>query len=251
LSNLFFKKTRNNLTQAKQRLKKLFLGEIKAIKRVASVNADFTVKTGRDYIEITKFAKSKKCNLIVLGAHGEYFLDRLILGSTANNVVKNSNSPVLLVRNKANFIYKKILVPIDFSQVGYDAIQLAYELFPNAEFQLIYVADFWYTQKVRSYSIKYHREKILHKKMRAALLNKMDKFISKCAIDKNKIKSVVKGGYPASVIHDYANKYNIDLVVVGTRGHSKFQYFFIGSVTNKILQLLNKDTLFVPPSSDR
>jgi nucleotide-binding universal stress UspA family protein len=43
-------------------------------------------------------AKDKGCDLIVMASHGRRGLDRILLGSTANEVVTHSAMPTLIVR---------------------------------------------------------------------------------------------------------------------------------------------------------
>jgi nucleotide-binding universal stress UspA family protein len=56
------------------------------------------VLTGIPHEEITKFAAEEKIDLIVLGTHGRRGLDRMLFGSTAEQVVRNASCPVLSVR---------------------------------------------------------------------------------------------------------------------------------------------------------
>jgi nucleotide-binding universal stress UspA family protein len=53
---------------------------------------------GVPYEEILKFAKAHDIDMIVIGTHGRKGLDRAILGSTAERVVRNSHCPVLVIR---------------------------------------------------------------------------------------------------------------------------------------------------------
>ncbi len=47
---------------------------------------------------IVSYSKSKKIDLIVMGAHGKTGLDKLVLGSVTNSVVHRVRCPVLVVR---------------------------------------------------------------------------------------------------------------------------------------------------------
>lgn len=47
--------------------------------------------------EILKYAAEQKMDLIVIGTHGRKGLDRVLFGSVANEVVKNSPVPVLTI----------------------------------------------------------------------------------------------------------------------------------------------------------
>jgi nucleotide-binding universal stress UspA family protein len=49
---------------------------------------------------ILKSAKKLRADLIVIGTHGRRGGARLIMGSDAENVVRQSNVPVLLIRSK-------------------------------------------------------------------------------------------------------------------------------------------------------
>jgi len=53
---------------------------------------------GIPYEEILKFAPAKKTDLIVMATHGRKGLDRVLFGSTAERVVRNSSCPVLTIR---------------------------------------------------------------------------------------------------------------------------------------------------------
>ncbi|UCG77981.1 MAG: universal stress protein [Nitrospirota bacterium] len=53
---------------------------------------------GIPYTEIIDFAEEKGADLIVIGTHGRKGLEKVIFGSTAEQVVKNSKCPVLTVR---------------------------------------------------------------------------------------------------------------------------------------------------------
>ena len=48
--------------------------------------------------EIVEYAEQEGCDLVVMGTHGRGGIDRLLLGSVAEKVVRASNVPVLTVR---------------------------------------------------------------------------------------------------------------------------------------------------------
>lgn len=59
------------------------------------------LKEGVPFREILKAAKEISADLIVLGTHGRTGLDRLMMGSVAERVVRRSPCRILLVRPKA------------------------------------------------------------------------------------------------------------------------------------------------------
>ena len=53
---------------------------------------------GVPYVEITRVAKEKGADMIVMGTHGRTGLKHLLLGSVAERVVRTAEVPVLTVR---------------------------------------------------------------------------------------------------------------------------------------------------------
>jgi nucleotide-binding universal stress UspA family protein len=56
------------------------------------------VRHGAPWEEITRVAKDRKADLIVIGTHGYTGLKHMVLGSTAEKVVRYAGCPVLVVR---------------------------------------------------------------------------------------------------------------------------------------------------------
>ncbi len=78
---------------ARAELEKTFIDDMRGFKDVEHV-----VLKGTPYEEIVKFAGDKKVDLIVIGTHGRKGIDRLLFGSTAEQVVRHAPCPVLTVR---------------------------------------------------------------------------------------------------------------------------------------------------------
>ena len=78
---------------AKAELEKCYIEEMRACKDVEHV-----VLKGTPYEEISRFAEDNKIDLIVIGTHGRKGLDRMLFGSTAEQVVRHAPCPVLTVR---------------------------------------------------------------------------------------------------------------------------------------------------------
>jgi nucleotide-binding universal stress UspA family protein len=78
---------------AKAELEKCFIEEMRGIKEV-----EYVVLKGTPYEEICRFVDEHKIGLIVIGTHGRKGLDRMLFGSTAEQVVRHAPCPVLTVR---------------------------------------------------------------------------------------------------------------------------------------------------------
>ncbi len=94
-----------------------------------------TVLTGNPAIEILNHAIKIGCNLIALASRGESKEGPWPLGNIAAKILRASNAPVLLVRKpvgepemRQKSIIKKILVPLDGSELGEAALKWAESL---------------------------------------------------------------------------------------------------------------------------
>jgi nucleotide-binding universal stress UspA family protein len=61
------------------------------------LNYESKVVTGDPADEIMKFANEQDIDLIVMGTHGRKGLDRTLMGSVADHVIKNAPTPVLTI----------------------------------------------------------------------------------------------------------------------------------------------------------
>ena len=65
------------------------------------VPAERAVREGSPPDEIVAYAQQQDCDIIVMGTHGRSGVDRLLLGSVAERVVRSSTVPVLTIRVSA------------------------------------------------------------------------------------------------------------------------------------------------------
>ncbi len=62
------------------------------------VHLETAIEDGIPHREILAYADDNDCDLIVMGTHGRSGLDRYLLGSVTERVVRTSDIPVLTVR---------------------------------------------------------------------------------------------------------------------------------------------------------
>jgi universal stress protein A len=69
--------------------------------RAEGLSARAVLRTGTAYAEIVNLARDERAGLIVIGTHGRGGVDRALLGSVADRVVRLAPCPVLTVREPA------------------------------------------------------------------------------------------------------------------------------------------------------
>lgn len=134
-------------------------------------------------------------------------------------------------------------------------LNYALQVFNNRNTRLIHVGDYEYENLLirEEKEEQVPRNKII--KMRKAILfyldNRMKKFIRgfRNKLDKNPYNITI--GYPGPIITKEAIKLNHDLIIMGTQGHGRIHYLFIGSVANRVLTETDKDILLVPPKTNK
>jgi len=130
---------------------------------------------------------------------------------------------------------KKILFPIDFSCNTESIVKKALELDPNID--TIY---FLYVVPLSVKELEDFVTEDYTKSAKEIAEEKMKTFIKNLDLPgKYKIDYAIADGDPARVIIDLANTGTFDAIVLGHRGYSYVEDFFIGSVTIKVISRVN------------
>ncbi len=79
-------------------LDQFYENQIGQFSNTAGKSDEIVVVRGNPVHEIINQAKSRNCDIIVLGSHGHSALTDAVMGSTSRRVLKGSNIPVLIVR---------------------------------------------------------------------------------------------------------------------------------------------------------
>lgn len=86
----------DSINQALEQEGKGALNEVETLANHVSVETNLT--EGPPAKEITGYAERSDCDVIVMGTHGRSGVNRLLLGSVAERVVRSSTVPVLTIR---------------------------------------------------------------------------------------------------------------------------------------------------------
>ncbi|WP_028389006.1 universal stress protein [Legionella fairfieldensis] len=209
--------------------------------------ANVNVILGRASDEVVRYADKNHCELIIVGAHGCYYINDYVLGTTSGSIIRQSHVPVLLIKKEPDFAYNRILIATDLSEASKETVQFTFNCFPNATFQLLHIVDVYYRQFLNpdDLSEEFSEE---HPKIKN-ILEKMDVFLSQCQVDKSKFEKKIIGGYYADAIIEQANQWKADLLAFGTQSKSGLHYLLMGSVAKRILHLSPVDMLVVPPAT--
>lgn len=136
-------------------------------------------------------------------------------------------------------MYEKVLVAVDGSEQSFKAVAAAGRMAETGaikEITLIYVINLLGSGVMTDgLSIDFSPAQYQNLLLEAAqqLVSKARDMIK----PEIKVKTVVESGSPADTILDMAEKQKYDLIVIGNRGLNQVQRLFLGSVSNKVLNL--------------
>ena len=197
---------------------------------------------GRPGDKLIEFANEEEFDLIAMTTHGRSALSRLWLGSTAEEVVKRADPPVLLLRpgaaaGRSDLLFDRVLVPLDGSQRAESALaSVAEYLSPSGILHLFTVvkppvlfapparpgapsdAKVSRRQKVIAYRYLRRIARRMRGCGRAVALHVAEAFVVS--------REIVR----------YANAERIELIVIATHARGGPARWALGSVADKIVR---------------
>ena len=216
----------------------------------SSIDADsMQVKhaVGRDVAAapaILTYAAGQNIDAIVMGTHGRRGVRRMMLGSVAEEVVRQSLCPVLTVgrqrkeRPSEKPRIERLLVPVDFSKHARKAVGQAKALaaFYRARLDLLHVVEealyptFYDVGGTTSfYEAQPEIEKRAHQELEATY--------REAGGPEGEVHLTVRPGRAAPAIAHYAEEEETDMVIIPTHGRTGVDRLLIGSVTEKVMRL--------------
>jgi nucleotide-binding universal stress UspA family protein len=142
-------------------------------------------------------------------------------------------------------IYKEIMIATDGSEHVRTAIESAIEIAKLSEAKLyavhvIALGFYSTTHSINSEWEKAMKDQLIKESYEAT------SYVEKAGRAENvEVESVILEGSPAEEIIDFAEKNDIDLIVIGTHGMSGFQRFLLGSVAENVIRHSKKPVLVV------
>jgi len=200
---------------------------------------------------ITEFANSSKSDLIVLGTRGLGGFRRMLIGSVSSGVVAQAGCPVLVVRmrpSEESVQFKRILVSVDGSESASRAVTVAIDLCKRmaATLSVLHVMHIPSSVYSAAGPGLVPLDKIAREAMQEA-----EKFVS-AAVSAAKEEGVEAKEEivqdtqsPVWGITHYAEKNEIQLIVLGTRGLGGFRRLLLGSVAGGVVSYAHSSVLVV------
>jgi nucleotide-binding universal stress UspA family protein len=216
------------------------LAEYKQHEARRGIDVSTRIATGLPSEEIIAAARGEESDLIVLGTRGKSGLAHVLLGSTAERVIRMAPCPVFAVHMEkgeesaaAGLKLERILVPVDFSDCSLDAVEYGASVARQAKasVELLHVLE------PVSYGLDFtldHAEE--RERKRDRLSKQLEDLSAALSVAGIPTKSHLRGGLPGDSILDESRTLPSDLIVMGTHGRRGISHVLSGSVTETVLR---------------
>ncbi|MFH1434728.1 MAG: universal stress protein [Pseudomonadota bacterium] len=175
-------------------------------------------------------------DLVVMGTHGFTGLKHLVLGSTAEKVVRFSPVPVLTIhKDFKGTAPQKILVPVDFSKHSAGAVRQAMLIAGtfNARPAILHVVR--YEMHPMFYNVSTKPLLVENPQLREHILKHLEELAQLPEGEAD--YEVIEGKSVHMAVKEYAEDNNIDLIVMPSRGMNDLEDLFMGSTTERVVRV--------------
>lgn len=212
-----------------------------------------TVENGRAEDVIVERAAVDKNTLITMATHGRSGLNRWLLGSIAEKVLRGTANPLLLVRAREEISrqdqgsFKSVAVPLDGSQLAETALPPVIELAKKLDLEIILF---------RAYDIPYYSYSgadayaINLDELLAQAKDEVREYLEKKVADLKqlgveKVSYVTREGFTADEIISFAKATPATLIAMCTHGRSGVKRWVLGSITETVVRHSDDPVLVV------
>jgi nucleotide-binding universal stress UspA family protein len=194
--------------------------------------------------EVIAAAQAEDSDLIVVGTRGKTGLAHVLLGSTAERVIRGAPCPVLTVRTEPAdnedgsvlsrpVTLERILVPVDFSDCSLDALQYAVVVAQQAQASLMLLHVLEPVSYGLDFDLGHFRSR---EDVRESWTKRLEKLAATHQHPHMPIEYRLRGGFPSDSILDAAKTLPCDLIVMGTHGRRGISHTISGSVAEAVLR---------------
>ncbi|MFP8953730.1 universal stress protein [Natrialbaceae archaeon A-arb3/5] len=208
----------------------------------AGFDVDVHVVRGTPHRRIRGIAETIDASLTVVGSRGKSPLENRVIGSTARNLARTTETPLLVNRIEREaddpavvrqHLFQRMLYATDFSENAERAFEtFSYLRHATQEATLVHVE----TPKDPGLAEDTDPEGRL-----AELADQLEAWDIETRIE-------VRQGDPADEILAVEDAVDPTTILVGSRGHSRLRRLLLGSVSEDLVARANGNVMLVPPA---
>lgn len=206
------------------------------------------VRIGTPFAEIIAHAQEHHDDLIVVGSRSRGGLKGLLLGHTAERVLRKSPVPVLVARKPLPPRPEVIVAPVDFSEAGRPALLQAIDLARQWGARLVLAHAIEPAAEVYGWGAELAGGEVYLLEPEA-LDPEWQELIASVDLGNVRWEQHTRRGYAVQALAALAEEVAADLIVVGTHGRSALPHALLGSVAEGITRAATCSVLAVRPDA--
>lgn len=243
--------------------------QLEELIRPYDYSMDTVVESGHSAEQIAAAALDTGSDMVIAATHGRSGIKRFLIGSVTERLIKILHCPLMVLHSdEGDFLsapghridLKKILVGCDFSkdsQMAFDyGLSLAQEF--ESELHLAHVIkpsesiDEELSDMMMFQSgdlMRWHKSNYLERlekngidlqEQKGILFSRLERQLKNLVPEESEHwctpVTVLLEGEPYRTLVQYANHNEIDLIVLGIRGHGLIEQFLVGATTDRVIR---------------
>ncbi len=223
------------------------LAEFVGHRASAGAGVELRVEIGPVIETLAAQAEALDARLVVVGARGEDFLRQLLIGTTAERLLRRLARPVLVVRQMPHEAYGRAMVGVDFSSASAAALGRARAVAPGAALLLVNAYEVPFEGRLRLAGVAESNIAAYCRRAESEARARLGELAAASGLPGAGVQLLVGRGDPSRVLLERAQEEGCDLLVVGKRGATLVEELLLGRVTKHVLAEATNDVLVVPP----
>jgi nucleotide-binding universal stress UspA family protein len=205
------------------------------------VSVTCTVDKGRPGEVVIEKAAADTGTLIAMATHGRSGIDRWLLGSVAEKVLRGTKNPLLLVRAAnggqcaGEAVLKSVILPLDGSALAEKALPHAIVLVKAIDLELRLLRAYTLMQIISTYDDyipDWNKLEAMSKQEAVRYLDQKAGELKENGLAN--VSAIALEGEPAAQIIDLAKQTANSLVVICSHGRSGVERWVLGSVAERV-----------------
>lgn len=191
---------------------------------------------GHPVEQVIRVADELDADLVVTGTRGAGFFRGVVVGSTAERLARRSARPVLMARQMPHEPYRRLLLPVDFSNWSPAVIATALRVAPQATLVLMHAIEVPLEGRLRLAGVADTLIQRYRDNARREAQQRLEQLASEAGLGRDRVLfSTPAGADPWMLVVQAEQEHDCDLVVIGRQGRHGLEEFLLGSTTRMVL----------------
>ncbi len=212
------------------------------------VPSRYVVDVGDPRDLILEAEEKESPDLVVIGSHKKGLVEKILIGSTAEKIVKHSKKPILVIKGSEPTFTKRVLIAYDFSKTAEKALDFSLNFLKPFKVKV----DILHIDEPIDIPVVEKIGEAIYEKYREEKKNYVEKLKDRFSSAGFEVSaSFMRDRDPAEAIVEYVKKNpDIELLIMGSRGLSGLKRILLGSTSTEVFKKVDIPILIYKEGSE-